>query len=91
LRAWRQSPAAAFIKTSKILEGAGWPAARRLAFDVGVASGPWGQGHFLESLGAGFFAWTTSRFDGVDQGSGGSGDPEDELWGARRFLRERLP
>src|SRR5262245_23742673 len=36
---------------------ASWATARHLAFDIGVAGGPWGQDNFLESLGTGLFAW----------------------------------
>ena len=34
----------------------GWPEARRVRLDVGIASGPWGQRYFVEGLGAGLFA-----------------------------------
>ncbi|HVJ10694.1 MAG TPA: diacylglycerol kinase family protein, partial [Burkholderiales bacterium] len=34
----------------------GWRDARRVALDVGIASGPWGQRYFVEGLGAGLFA-----------------------------------
>jgi diacylglycerol kinase family enzyme len=68
---------------------AGWATARHLAFDVGVARGPWGQDTFLESLGTGLFGWTTCRFDDVGERDGGEAK-DLELRSARRFLREQL-
>lgn len=35
---------------------AGWDAARRMAFDAGVANGPWGSRYFIEAFGVGLFA-----------------------------------
>ena len=34
----------------------GWNEPRRVKFDVGVASGPWGKRYFIEGVGAGIFA-----------------------------------
>jgi len=34
---------------------AGWPHARRVKLDVGVAKGPWGERRFVEGVGAGLF------------------------------------
>jgi diacylglycerol kinase (ATP) len=34
----------------------GWPNARRVKLDVGVARGPWGERYFIEGVGAGVFA-----------------------------------
>lgn len=34
----------------------GWPKARRLKLDMGVARGPWGERYFVEGVGAGMFA-----------------------------------
>jgi diacylglycerol kinase family enzyme len=31
----------------------GWASARRLMFDAGVATGPWGERHFIEGIGTG--------------------------------------
>ena len=42
---------------------AGWQSARRMRFNVGIATGPWGSRHFIEGLGAGAFAETMSRLD----------------------------
>lgn len=42
---------------------AGWNSARRVKFDVGVATGPWGSTYFVEGLGIGAFTETMSRLD----------------------------
>lgn len=34
----------------------GWPQARRVKLDIGVARGPWGERHFVEGVGTGLFA-----------------------------------
>jgi diacylglycerol kinase (ATP) len=34
----------------------GWPKARRVRLDVGIAQGPWGERFFVEGVGAGLFA-----------------------------------
>lgn len=41
----------------------GWATARRLKFDVGAASGPWGSTYFIEGMGMGLFTDTMSRLD----------------------------
>lgn len=43
---------------------AGWPTARRMKLDVGTLSGPWGERHFVEGVGAGVFANLLTRDDG---------------------------
>jgi diacylglycerol kinase family enzyme len=40
---------------------AGWARARRIGFDAGVASGPWGTTRFIEGLGIGVLARAMSR------------------------------
>jgi diacylglycerol kinase family enzyme len=42
---------------------AGWNSARRVKFDVGAASGPWGSRYFVEGLGLGLFTETMLRLD----------------------------
>lgn len=42
---------------------AGWDGARRVKFDVGAASGPWGSTYFIEGLGLGIFTETMARLD----------------------------
>jgi diacylglycerol kinase family enzyme len=39
----------------------GWTRARRLHFDAGIATGPWGATHFIEGLGLGLFARAIPR------------------------------
>ena len=34
----------------------GWPQARRVKLDIGVAEGPWGKRYFVEGVGTGLFA-----------------------------------
>lgn len=41
----------------------GWSSARRMKFDVGVATGPWGSTYFIEGLGVGLFTEVMSRLD----------------------------
>jgi diacylglycerol kinase (ATP) len=41
----------------------GWSDARRMKFDVGAASGPWGSRYFIEGLGLGLFTETMLRLD----------------------------
>ena len=42
------------VSTEKLI--AGWNGARRLQLDLGVATGPWGERRFMESVGMGFVA-----------------------------------
>jgi diacylglycerol kinase family enzyme len=68
-----------------------WQTARHLSFDMGIARGPWGQDTFLESLGAGLFAWTMTYFDKGAKGKKASAkEPKPGVLDARRFLRSRL-
>src|ERR1043165_4636053 len=63
---------------------AGWATARHVPFDVGVATCPWDEEYFLESVGIGLFAWTTSRFDqSGEQGTEGAKNRHEELRAAR--------
>jgi diacylglycerol kinase (ATP) len=39
----------------------GWPEARRVKLDVGIAEGPWGKRHFVEGIGVGLFTCLLSR------------------------------
>jgi diacylglycerol kinase (ATP) len=45
---------------------AGWSAAPRVSFDVGVVSGPWDSKYFIEGLGMGLFTETMYRLDATD-------------------------
>jgi diacylglycerol kinase (ATP) len=42
---------------------AGWSSARRVKFDVGATTGPWGSRYFVEGLGLGLFTETMLRLD----------------------------
>ncbi|HWI15547.1 MAG TPA: diacylglycerol kinase family protein [Burkholderiales bacterium] len=42
---------------------ASWQHSRSVAFDVGIARGPWGERYFLEGCGAGLFACTMPEAD----------------------------
>jgi diacylglycerol kinase (ATP) len=66
---------------------AAWPTARRLAMDVGIASGPWGSLRFLEGVGAGLFAWTVPRARAAPDARS---DPERKLRDGLQRLKERL-
>jgi diacylglycerol kinase (ATP) len=41
----------------------GWRSARRVKFDVGTATGPWGSACFIEAVGVGLFTEVMSRLD----------------------------
>jgi diacylglycerol kinase family enzyme len=41
----------------------GWPSARRIRLDVGVAKGPWGERTFVEGVGVGLFARAVPQAD----------------------------
>lgn len=40
---------------------AGWHKARKAELDAGIATGPWGERHFIEGVGMGLFAWIMPR------------------------------
>jgi diacylglycerol kinase (ATP) len=65
---------------------ASWSTARRRPFDVGVASAPWGEKFFLESVGAGLFAWTMAS----DKRKPRPKNVKRELQRARQFMGKRL-
>jgi diacylglycerol kinase family enzyme len=70
---------------------AGWNRARRVKFDVGIATGPWGSRYFIEGLGAGAFTETMSRLDArsnVDLAH--YGQPDKKLHSALQILQIRL-
>ncbi len=68
---------------------AGWPSAARLAFDLGIATGPWGRRHFIEGVGVGVFTqampWITRR-----ESIAGARSGEMRVADALRQLREHL-
>jgi diacylglycerol kinase family enzyme len=72
---------------------AAWPAARRVKFDVGVASGPWGEPKYLiEGLGVGLFTGTMSRLDATGNIEiAHLDDAEDKIASVWEILKKRLP
>ena len=50
---WRTRPLEQLI--------AGWPTARRIAFDTGMVHGPWGATRFIEGFGVGLLAQSDHR------------------------------
>jgi diacylglycerol kinase (ATP) len=70
---------------------AGWPRARRVKFDIGVASGPWGSKHFIEGLGIGLFTQTMYRLDARGNANlAHAYDTAKKLTSVLELLRERL-
>ena len=57
---------------------AAWPRWRTTRLDIGLARGPWGSRHFVESVGIGLLAWSIPRAD--------SSAMLDHIDGARRKL-----
>ena len=69
----------------------GWAAARRIKFDVGVASGPWGSKFFIEGLGIGLFTETMYRLDATNNVElAHLEDPEEKLTSVLQMLKDRL-
>jgi diacylglycerol kinase family enzyme len=66
-----------------------WEKARRMKLDVGLASGPWGEDHFLEAIGLGLFAWMMPMADESEK-LATIHDPDEALSYALRMLRRRL-
>ena len=70
---------------------AGWANGHTQPFDLGLATGPWGDFVFLESVGAGLLADAIAE---IDQGSAGHvndlDDPDDRLTAAWALLERML-
>ena len=67
---------------------AAWPEARRIRLDIGLATGPWGERHFVEGVGAGLFASLLSR-RGAGKKRLRSAAPEQRVDRALEMLKER--
>ncbi|HYY24709.1 MAG TPA: diacylglycerol kinase family protein [Candidatus Udaeobacter sp.] len=70
---------------------AGWTAARRLDFDVGIANAPWGSSYFIEAVGVGLFADTMSRLNArsnIDLAH--ANDADEKISSVLEMLNERL-
>jgi diacylglycerol kinase family enzyme len=68
---------------------ASWEESRRLRFDAGVVTGPWGRRHFIEGVGMGLFAWTLPQADASDNLARLEAT-EDKLVYALQMLKDRL-
>jgi diacylglycerol kinase (ATP) len=70
---------------------AGWSAAPRVNFDVGVASGPWDTKYFIEGLGMGLFTETMYRLDATDNADlAHLEDTRQKVDSVLQILKERL-
>jgi len=83
------------IATSLGIEGeiedliAGWKDAGRRRFDIGLATGPWGEMRFLEAVGFGLFTQSMALVETKEEGEDPDGR-EEELEHDLRFLRMTL-
>jgi diacylglycerol kinase (ATP) len=68
---------------------ASWEKGRRLAFDVGMATGPWGERPFIEGFGTGIFPRTVAHID-ANETIAEIEDVEVKLTYTRQLLREYL-
>jgi diacylglycerol kinase family enzyme len=66
----------------------GWPQARRVKLDIGIAKGPWGGRYFVEGVGAGLFACLLSG-PKSERKRVKRGPPEERVAGALQMLREQ--
>jgi diacylglycerol kinase family enzyme len=66
-----------------------WSAARQLAFDAGIAKGPWGERYFIEAIGLGVFTSAIPHID-ADKTMAQLNDTEVKLTYTIQLLRERL-
>ena len=67
---------------------ASWRNARRVGFDVAIASGPWGREHLIEGLGCGLLASSIRRVDG-DHDALRLLEPAHRLARSLQVLKER--
>ena len=68
---------------------AGWQQARVLAFDIGIARGPWGTRRFIEGIGVGVFAWTLPEADASGTLANLT-DADSKIVYALQMLKDRL-
>jgi diacylglycerol kinase family enzyme len=68
-----------------------WTSMRRLKFDVGMASGPWGSKYFIEGLGIGLFTETMYRLDATGNVEiAHLVDADEKMTSVLQMLKERL-
>jgi diacylglycerol kinase family enzyme len=69
----------------------GWPAARCVNFDAGVAQGPWGSECFIEGFGIGLFAEAMMQLDGKENVElADSGKPKEVIQSVLSILKKQL-
>lgn len=68
---------------------AAWPSWRKLRFNIGLASGPWGSRHFAESVGAGLLAWMIPEAESSAM-MARQDDAQRRIEYARKMLAQRL-
>lgn len=68
---------------------AAWAKWRRRRFNVGLARGPWGSRHFVESVGMGLLAWSIPKADSSAM-LDSMDSPRRKLAYVRRMLTDRL-
>jgi diacylglycerol kinase family enzyme len=68
---------------------AAWPKWSRKRFNIGLARGPWGSRHFVESVGMGLLAWSIPKADSSAMLEH-MDDSRRKLAYVRRMLRDRL-
>jgi diacylglycerol kinase family enzyme len=68
---------------------ASWDDSRRLRFDTGSATGPWGRKRFIEGMGVGLFAWTLPRAESSTTLQT-LANTDDKLVYALQMLKDRL-
>jgi len=68
---------------------ASWPSAKRFAFDVAMADGPWGCEALIEGLGCGILAWSIRQSKGVD-GESRDDSADERLARSLQILKERV-
>lgn len=67
----------------------GWKSARRLVFDAGIASGPWGERHFIEGVGTGLLTCSIPELEG-NKTIGQLHETGIRVTYAQQIFRERL-
>jgi diacylglycerol kinase (ATP) len=67
----------------------GWPDARRVKLDVGLAKGPWGERYFVEGIGTGVFARLLASGSGKRIKKSKTKRPKEKVDSALRRLRAR--
>lgn len=67
----------------------GWPDARRVKLDVGLAKGPWGERYFVEGIGMGVFARLLASGSGKRIKKSKSKKPKEKVDNALQRLKTR--